>query len=136
MSMWESAAKPSKPGKISSSFDSATAVGSAELADRRRSLRRQGGYWANLLTLDGQHVIHCRCDNMGEEGLHFTAPVGYGFAVGQRYELLVGERDDSGQDRGLTGAGHYATVVRTRFHLGKPGDQVGVGLRFDQPIVL
>jgi hypothetical protein len=112
------------------------AAGTAELADRRSGPRRQGGYWANLLALDGEEVIRCDCDNMGEEGLHFTAPVGYGFAVGQRYELLVGERDEAGQDRSLSGAGHYATVVRTQFLMADLGDQVGVGLRFDQPIVL
>ncbi len=102
--------------------------------DRRLGPRRDGAYWASLLSLDGEEVIRCRPDNMGEGGMHFTAPIGYGFAVGQRYELLVGETD--GSERHVVGEGHYATVVRTRFLMGEPGDQVGVGLRFDQPVVL
>lgn len=104
--------------------------------DRRVSPRRQRGYWASLLSLDGEEVIGCCPDDVGEGGLHLTAPVGYGFAVGQRYELLVGEDDGAGSRRKVTGEGHYATVVRTRFLMGEPGGQVGVGLRFDHPIVL
>jgi hypothetical protein len=104
--------------------------------DRRLGPRCEGGYWASLLSLDGEEVIRCRPDNMGEGGLHFTAPVGYGFAVGQRYELLVGEADESGAERSVVGEGHYATVVRTKFLMAESSDQVGVGLRFDQPLVL
>ena len=108
----------------------------AEPDDRRGGPRREGDYWASLLSLDGREVISCQLNNMCEGGLHFTAPVGYGFAVGQRYELLVGERDVAGLDHKLVGEGHYATIVRTEFLIGDQGDQVGVGLRFDQPIVL
>ena len=113
-------------------------IGSAAAGedDRRLGPRREGGYWASLLSLDGEEVIRCCPDNLGEGGMHFTAPVGYGFAVGQRYELLVGEDDGAGSQRRVVGEGHYATVVRTRFLMDEPGDQVAVGLRFDQPVVL
>ncbi len=108
----------------------------ATVADRRIGPRCGQSYWASLLTLDGQEVIRCRPDNLGEGGMHLTAPVGYGFAVGQRYELLVGERDEAGAERRVVGEGHYATVVRTELLVEASGGQVGVGLRFDQPLVL
>ena len=42
------------------------------------------------------------------------------------------------QSRDLAGEGHYATVVRTEIllHDEDDGDRVGVGFRFDSPIVL
>ena len=83
-----------------------------------------------MLSLDGEEVIRCCPDDVGEGGMHLTAPVGYGFAVGQRYELLVGEDDGAGSQRKVTGDGHYATVVRTRFLLGEPGGQVDCQVSF------
>ena len=104
--------------------------------ERRDHLRRDAGFWVSLMSLDGSEVIRSRSDNVGEGGLRLTTPVGYGFAVGQRYEVLMGKEEDPGDQGGLTGEGHYATVVRTEFIMGDRGDQVGVGLRFDQPVIL
>lgn len=110
----------------------------AATEERRSSARRTDGLWARLLTLDGEEIIRCQTDDLGEGGLHLTPPVGYGFAVGQRYEVLLGGEGPDGQPTDLTGEGHYATVVRTEF---LPDTQhqrghLGVGLRFDQPLVL
>ena len=74
-------------------------------------------------------------DNVAEGGMHLTSPVGYGLAVGQRYEILLGREEEDGRQSTLWGEGHYVTVVRTRFLIGE-SDRVGVGLRFDQPLVL
>ena len=104
--------------------------------ERRDGVRCDSDVWAGLLSLDGQEVIRCQPDDLGEGGLHFTAPVGFGFAVGQRYELLVGRGDAPESKQDLVGEGRYATVVRTEFKMDEAGDRVGVGLRFDQPLVL
>lgn len=104
--------------------------------ERRDGVRLDNNIWAGLLSMDGQEVIRCRPDDFGEGGLHFTAPVGYGFAVGQRYELLVGRGEAPDVEQDLVGEGHYATIVRTEFMMDEAGDRVGVGLRFDQPLVL
>ena len=110
------------------------------VAERRTGVRSGSGLWASLLTLDGREMIRCAADNVGEGGMHLTSPVGYGFAVGQRYEVLLGRQDQDAPQSELLGEGHYATVVRTEFHMGtedQPGrDHIGVGLRFDQPLVL
>ena len=108
----------------------------AAVGERREGVRRETGFWAGLITLDVCEVLRCAADNISEGGLHLTAPVGYGFAVGQRYEILVGRGQDGGEQASLLGEGHYATIVRTEFLINDQGDRVGVGLRFDQPVVL
>ncbi|MCH7814162.1 MAG: hypothetical protein IID40_09100 [Planctomycetes bacterium] len=110
----------------------------APAVERRSSARRTDGLWARLLTLDGEGMIHCQADDLGEGGLHLTPPVGFGFAVGQRYEVLLGGEGPDGEPTNLTGEGHYATVVRTEFLPDAQNQRghLGVGLRFDQPLVL
>jgi len=62
-----------------------------------------------------------------------SAPIGYGLAVGQRFEILLGGPDEYEANPRLMGRGQRGTVVRTRMDLGTDGDWVGVGLQFDQP---
>jgi len=113
-------------------------VAEAAHVERRSSVRRKGGAWASLVTLDGNPMLRCTVDDLGEGGLHVTSPVGYGFAVGQRYEVLLGRGGNPSAESDFLGEGHYATVVRTQFLLDRPegGDGMGIGLRFDQPVVL
>jgi hypothetical protein len=106
------------------------------VGERREGVRREAGFWAGLVTLAGAEVLRCKADNVSEGGLHLTVPIGYGLAVGQRYEVLVGRQEDSTEQGNFLGEGHYATVVRTEFLINDQGDGVGVGLRFDQPVVL
>jgi len=113
----------------------APAAAEPAVQERRSGVRQQSGLWASLVALDGREMIRCPADNVAEGGMHLTSPVGYGFAVGQRYEILLQREEDDGQQSNLLGEGHYATVVRTRFLMGG-ADRVGVGLRFDQPLVL
>ena len=65
-----------------------------------------------------------------------SAPIGFGVAVGQRYELLLSDDESGGPAADLMGEGHYVTVVRTQVELNGSEDHVGVGLRFDQSIIL
>jgi hypothetical protein len=106
--------------------------------ERRMGLRRPLRVQASLLPLGDADAITCISDNIGEGGMHAVVPIGYGLAVGQRYELVLGEPGRSIDDSGVLtcGEGHYATVVRTELIIRDQGHQVGVGLRFDQPLVL
>lgn len=104
------------------------------LLDERRACSRADHQWeVTLVRDDGATIGPYRSDNISESGLHVTVPVGYGLAVGQRYEVLIQKpatsRGNCGFDDGI-----YATVVRTQFKAG--GDQhcIGVGLRLDQPL--
>jgi len=115
-----------------------TGVADAPASERRSSVRRRGGAWASLVTLDGNPMLSCAVDDIGEGGLHVTSPVGYGFAVGQRYEVLLSRGNEPSAESDFLGEGHYATIVRTKFMLDRPeaGDGMGIGMRFDQPVVL
>lgn len=109
--------------------DAATA-----LLDERRVCSRADHRWdVTLVRDDGATIGPYRSDNVSESGLHVTVPVGYGLAVGQRYEVLIRESLQSGAKCGFDD-GIYATVVRTQVKAG--GDQhcIGVGLRLDQPL--
>ena len=115
----------------------ADAVDKAIEAERRGSPRQPLKVEACLIPLGGTDAITCVSDDIGTGGMHVTVPVGYGLAVGQRHELILAMPGASpGTGRVLTGEGHYATVVRTQLRLGQGADQVSVGLRFDQPLVM
>jgi len=109
----------------------------ANRVEDQRSSDRQGRILqAMLVRSDGAKVGPCATDNLSEGGLHLTAPVGYGLAVGQRYEVML-IASETGSDRAeMVNEGHFATVVRTCIHTTKEVDHVSVGLRFDQPLFL
>jgi len=112
-----------------------TACSADNVCERRENARTAVELNACLVPLSGAAAIRCRTDNVAEGGMHVTVPVGYGVAVGQRYELLLAAPGASvGMGPLVTNAGSYATVVRTRLYIDPAGDRVGVGMRFDQPI--
>jgi hypothetical protein len=104
--------------------------------DRRTDLRMRQRKLASLVALDGSEMIRCTTDNIGAGGMHVTVPVGYGFAVGQRYEVLLSDDRPADPAESLFGDGQYATVVRTQIATDSPTGQVGVGLRFDTPLII
>jgi hypothetical protein len=104
--------------------------------DRRTELRQRHEESATLVALDGAELIKCSVDNIGPGGMHVTVPVGYGFAVGPRYEVVFGDLPVPTGLGTSMGDGLYATVVRTRIARSSPSGHVGVGLRFDSPIIL
>ena len=108
------------------------------IEERRRCPRAPLPVSAALRTLAGGEIPARPADNVSESGLRLTVPVGFGLAVGQRYEVLLRRDGPDGKSRDLVGEGHYATVVRTEILLhGKADDdRVGVGFRFDSPIAL
>ena len=107
------------------------------IEERRCAPRLRNPIAATLRPLGGTQSIDCPADNISEGGMRITAPIGFGLAVGQRFEVILrgDERGSPGND--LIGDGHYATVVRTEILLtrGARDDRVGVGLRFDQPVM-
>lgn len=108
------------------------------IEERRTAPRERTLVSATLRTMRGSQVIDCPADNISEGGMRITAPVGFGLAVGQRFEVNLRADERAGRPDDLIGDGHYATVVRTEFVLdqGQHDDRVGVGLRFDQPVVI
>jgi hypothetical protein len=95
--------------------------------------------------MGGSAPVRCQCSDIGAGGLHVTAPIGYGLAVGQRYELVAEHRRQSGGApsavcalgyRELAEVGRYVTVVRTEMHVNGENDSIGAALRFDQPLAI
>lgn len=118
-------------------FAATSAAGTLPLTRDRVAVseRREHSRWlANcdvwLLDLEGLTVLRCRADNIGEGGVQVTVPIGYGLAVGQRYEMRIIERD--ARDAAQTfWSGCYGTIIRTRLITDGQRHQLGVTLRFD-----
>ncbi len=114
------------------------APGRRTRTDQRDYTRRpvERDIW--LLDLTGRSVIRCRTDDVSDAGLHATTPVGYGLAIGQRYEVRIAPSDDpvlASEQCGVSLG--YATVIRTEVRLdGGVRDQIGFAIRFDVPQLL
>lgn len=80
-------------------------------------------------------ALQCQGDDISEAGMFIHAPSDAGLCVGQRCEVNF-DGDSSERLAGLVGGTWFATVVRTERSAGQAGDQVGAGLRFDQPLFL
>ncbi len=105
--------------------------------DRRDYMRRTLGCDLCLLDLAGRSVLRCRTDDVSDAGIHAAAPVGFGLAIGQRYEVrMPGGSPEDGD--GLLGISlGYATVIRTEVEVGDgDSDRIGFALRFDVPQLL
>lgn len=110
--------------------------------DRRIGRRIPLRLPAILIPLGSAEAMACQSDEIGAGGMHVTVPVGYGIGVGQRYELVFTPTDASYPandsqlaERILSQGSQYVTVVRTQVRVDSAGDRVGVGLRFDQPVL-
>ena len=99
--------------------------------ERRSSPRISAGVSGVLRSLDGQDVLACAMDDLGEGGLHLLAPLDLGLAVGQRYQVIITHVPDEAAMPDLRGEEHYVTVLRTET---RTDSRVGVGMRFDQPL--
>jgi hypothetical protein len=101
--------------------------------DRRLETREciRGDLW--MVDHNGGTVLRCRCVDVSEHGMRLKVPLGYGVADNQRYELrshLPGGR--RALSFGVIGR-RWATVVRTRVHLGGGEDHLEVGVVLDDP---
>lgn len=109
-----------------------------ERSDKRDYTRRPMACDIWLIDLGGQSVLRCKTDNVGDAGLHAHAPIGFGLAVGQRYELKMTQNTA----RAVLGPHPakslgYGTVIRTEMKLGSgASDRIGFAIRFDTPQLL
>jgi hypothetical protein len=97
----------------------------------RRALLRD--VW--LIDSHTQTVMRCRTNDISDAGLHANAAIGFGLAVGQRYELRVANVDAlRGMSAHRARSFGYGTVIRTEMHAdGHESDRVGFAMRFDVP---
>jgi hypothetical protein len=88
-----------------------------------------------MIDSSSQSVLRCKTDDIGDAGIHATAPIGFGLAVGQRYEVRIAscQGRDGASPQLATSLG-FATVIRAGIQVsnGKP-DRVGFAVRFDVP---
>lgn len=115
--------------------------------DHREHHRRQAAMDLWLTDLSGETVLRCQCHNLSAGGLFAIAPVGFGLAVGQRYELRIAPTLERGSSLLLGDSLGYATVIRTQLRADAdrselrtnhrpplPNDAtVGFAVRFDTP---
>jgi len=109
--------------------------GDAGQRDQRDYMRRRIECDMWLIDPLSQSVTRCMTGDISDAGLHATAPVGFGLAVGQRYEVRIACRQsDVTSSPHLAKSLGFATVIRARIKTGegKP-DRVGCALRFDVP---
>jgi hypothetical protein len=107
-------------------------------ADRREYNRRRAEFDLWLIDANSQSVLRCKTDNVSDAGMHVTAPIGFGLAVGQRFEARIATPQPSGvASAPLAASLGYTTVVRTEIAVGdgRP-DRVGCAVLFDVPQLL
>ena len=102
--------------------------------DLREHHRRQVQQELWLSDLSGETVLRCTCRDLSAGGLYATAPVGYGLAIGQRYELRLAPEMGGRAGSFLLGDSlGYATIIRTHLDTHQGEDAVGFAARFDTP---
>ena len=102
-------------------------------SDKRQHVRRPSERELWLSDLQGETVLRCKCKDLSAGGIFATAPIGYGLAVGQRYELLLEPTPEPGGSLLVGASLGYATIIRTHMKLGDDDATVGFAMRFDQP---
>jgi len=101
--------------------------------EQRDHRRREVTHDLWLTDLGGDTILRCKCRNLSAGGLYAVAPVGYGLAVGQRYELRMSPGVTRSASMLLGDTLGYATVIRTHMNVHTDEDTVGVAMRFDVP---
>ena len=96
----------------------------ANRLDRRDYTRREAVYDLWLIDLAGGSVLRCKTDDISDAGLHATAPIGFGLAIGQRWELRIANTAD-GRQLAVEGRRLAEAVRPAAFAPGAPG--VGTG---------
>ena len=103
--------------------------------ERRGERRFAGTVNGRLMSLAGEEILDFEAFDVGEGGLSLNVPIGYGLAVGQRFEVTF-TTSDGNELACVEGECRYATVLRTEMHADQNPPGVGVGLRFDQPLMV
>ena len=88
-----------------------------------------------LIDRNTDTVLRCKTEDISDAGLYATAPIGYGLAMGQRYELRIACADSSGgASMEMVPSLGFATVTRLEIDVCR-GDahRVGFSMKFDVP---
>ena len=102
--------------------------------DKRDYDRRRLNCDLWMIDSSSQSVLRCKTVDISDAGLHGTAPVGFGLALGQRYEIRIANTESARGSAYLGAALGYATVIRIEFQVDTAKqDRVGFAVRFDAP---
>lgn len=108
-----------------------------ELAERNRRNYARRRLVCDIFLVDRQtnNVLRCRTDDICDAGVFATAPIGYGLAVGQRYEVRIasGDADRIASAEMIPSLG-FASVTRLEIDVQRcDAHRVGFALKFDVP---
>jgi hypothetical protein len=106
-----------------------------ERANKRTYSRRKIQCELFLIDRNTDTVLRCRTEDISDAGVYATAPIGYGLAVGQRYELRIACVNGShAASAELIPSLGFATVTRLEIEVQR-GDahRVGFSMKFDVP---
>lgn len=110
---------------------------SAPLAEEARtSPRLDVNVAAKLLGARAGTVLACAADNISEGGMHIRLPHSCAVGLGERIEVVLTPGPGTPNLAHLSGESRFATVVRTEPQRDATPPEVGLGLRFDQPLYL
>ena len=103
--------------------------------ERRSYSRRPAQCDLWLIDVAAQTIIRCKTDDVSDAGLHATSPLGYGLAIGQRFEARIAETEPAqAASAFLAPSLGYATVIRIEIDVtGPSAHRVGFAVRFDVP---
>jgi hypothetical protein len=102
--------------------------------ERRDYARREIACDVWLIDLESQSVLRCKTDDICDAGMSASAPVGFGLAVGQRYEVRIAPSRTAAMTPHLAASLGYATIVRSGIQVNSDRpDRVGFAVRFDVP---
>lgn len=103
--------------------------------DQREYARRSVECDVWLIDGEAQYVLRCKTNDVSDAGLHVIAPIGFGLAVGQRFEARMAAPHTPGpMSTHIAASLGYATVIRTEIKVdNSKSDRVGCALRFDVP---
>jgi len=107
----------------------------SKLIERRAYSRRKAEFDLWLIDTPSQSVVRCKTNDICDAGIHATSPIGYGLAVGQRFETRIADTKfaDAFSSQLAPSLG-YATIVRIELQVGLgESHRIGFALRFDVP---
>ena len=103
--------------------------------NRRNYLRRNMTCEIFLVDRQTNNVLRCRTSDISDAGVRATGPIGYGLAVGQRYEVRIasGGIDRIASAEMVPSLG-FARVTRVELDVSEgQSHRVGFALKFDVP---
>ncbi len=112
----------------------ATPTTSAPRGLRERRLESRQEVICPLWMIDhaGSAMIRCHCIELSQNGMRVKAPLGYGIATGQRYELKATVPGMIEPGAFSSAQSRWATVIRAVICAGAQEDYLELGLVLDE----